>query len=211
MPLNTAQNGLAAMRSRDPDMKSLTEPTSRTRQIDERPLILIDGLFRPDFINLFDRFLKTLPFSLADYDAEDSRHVLHWIHEFSLEEITTHPLLSFVYSRIRSATENACPESRIQLKRVHCNTSLYGDIQFPHHDLTPGMTWLYYSNPVWEPTWMGETIFYDSHGEPVYAVFPKPGRVVVFAADILHRGGVPSRECVEARRSLAFKFLNQDK
>jgi hypothetical protein len=189
-------------------MKMLMEPIFRTHWIDERPLILVDDLFRPDFVYLFDRFLKSLPFSLADYDAEDSREVLHWIHEFALEEVTTHPLLSFVYSRIRSAADKACPESRIQLKRVHCNTSLYGDIQLPHYDITPGMTWLYYANPVWETTWMGETIFYDSRNEPFYAVFPKPGRVVVFAADIWHRGGVPSRECVEARRSLVFKFLN---
>jgi SM-20-related protein len=200
---------LHVCRSRDLDMKSLTEPTCRVRRIDERPLIVIDDLFRPDFIKVFDQFLKTLPFSLADYDVEDSRHVLHWKHEFSLDEVTTNPLLSFVYSHIRSVAEKACPELRIQLKRVHCNTSLYGDMQFPHHDITPGMTWLYYSNPVWEPNWMAETIFYDSQEEPVYAVFPKPGRVIVFAADILHRGGVPSRECVEARRSLAFKFLNR--
>ena len=191
------------------NMMNATEPSFRRRQLDDRSLILIDDLFRPDFITLFDRFLKTLPFSLADYDIEESRHVLHWIHEFTLEEVTTHPLVNFVYSRIRSATEKACPESRIQLKRVHCNTSLYGDMQFPHYDITPGMTWLYYSNPVWEAAWMAETIFYDARGEPACAVFPKPGRVVVFAADILHRGGVPSRECVEARRSLAFKFLNQ--
>jgi SM-20-related protein len=191
-------------------MKSLTESTFRKRQLDGRPLILIDGLFRPDFVDVFDRFLRALPFSLADYDAENTRHVLHWVHEFALEEVTTNPLLSFAYSRIRSASTEAYLESRIQLKRVHCNTSLYGDMQLPHIDITPGVTCLYYSNPVWEPNWMGETIFYDSRGEPVYAVFPRPGRVVVFAADILHRGGVPSRECIEARRSVAFKFLTQE-
>lgn len=191
-------------------MQMLTELTSRKRQLDGRPLIIFDDLFRPDFVSVFDRFLKGLPFSLADYDTQDTRHVLHWIHEFALEDVKTHPLLSFVYTSIRSAVEKACPESRSQLKRIHCNTSMYGDMQFPHYDITPGMTWLYYSNPVWDPSWMGETIFYDSHREPVYAVFPKPGRVVVFAADILHRGGVPSRECAEARRSLAFKFLNLD-
>jgi hypothetical protein len=207
--MSTAQSGRTAMRDLASEADSATEPASQMRQVDGRPLILIDGLFRPDFINLFDQFLRSLPFSLADYDVEDTRHVLHWIHEFALGEITTHPLLSFVYSRIRSATEEVSAEPRIRLERVHCNTSLYGDMQFPHHDLTPGMTWLYYSNPVWQPTWMAETIFYDSQGEPVYAVFPKPGRVAVFAADILHRGGVPSRECVEARRSLAFKFRNQ--
>ena len=85
--------------------------------------IMIDDLFRPDFINLFDRFLKSLSFSLADYDAEDSRRVLHWIHEFALEKVTAHPLLSFVYKRIKSACEETCSESRIQLQRIHCNTS----------------------------------------------------------------------------------------
>src|SRR5262245_21285591 len=126
-------------------MKSFTEPTLRKRQIDNRPLILIDDLFRPDFIQLFDRVVMILPYSLTDYDAEDSRHVLHWIHEFALEEVTTHPLVSFVYSHIRSMAEKTCPAPHIELKRVHGNTSLYGDMQFPHYDITPGMTWLYYS------------------------------------------------------------------
>jgi hypothetical protein len=196
---------------RMPDVSSAQEPTFRSRDIDDRPFILIDDLFRPDFVRVFDQFLRGLHFSLADYDVEESRHVLHWIHEFSVEDITTHPLLSFVFSRIRTVIENMFPEWRLKLERIHCNTSLYGDMQFPHCDsLTPGITWLYYANPVWKSNWMGETLFYDSLGEPLYAVFPRPGRVVVFAADILHRGGVPSRECVEARRSLAFKFLHQE-
>ena len=135
--------------------------------------------------------------------------MLHWKQEFTLEYITTNPFLRHIYSRIKSATAKACPEPQIQLERVHCNVSLYGDMQFPHRDRTPGMTWLYYASAVWEPKWMAETIFYDSNEEPVYAVFPKPGRVVVFAGDILHRGGVPSRECVAARRSLAFKFISK--
>jgi hypothetical protein len=190
-----------------PDMHG---PTFQKRQLDERPLILIDGLFDPDFVELFDRFLQTLPCYLSDYDGKDTRHVLHWKHEFSLEYATTNPFLKYIYSHIRSATEKAYPEPQIQLKRVHCNISLYGDMQIPHRDIASGMTWLYYSNAVWEPKWMGETIFYDANEEPVYAVFPKPGRVVVFAADILHRAGVPSRECVAARRSVAFKFSRSE-
>src|SRR5262245_48638742 len=125
---------LPACESRVSEMEILTGPISRKRQLDERPLIIIDDLFLPDFINVFDRFLKTLPFSLADYDTKAVRHVLHWIHEFALEAVKTHPLLSFVYSVIRSAAEKACPEPHTQLKRVHCNTSLYGDMQFPHCD-----------------------------------------------------------------------------
>jgi hypothetical protein len=41
-------------------------------------VIVIDGIFRPDFIDVLDRFLRKLPFSLADYDTKGSRHVLHW-------------------------------------------------------------------------------------------------------------------------------------
>jgi SM-20-related protein len=185
------------------------EPIFRTLQIDDRSFVLIDDLFRPDFIGVFDQFLKGLRFSLTDYDTEDSRRVLHWIHEFSVEDVTSHPLLGFVFSRIKSATETVCAQPRIELKRIHCNASLYGDLQFPHQDASNGMTWLYYANSAWQSNWMGETIFYDSRGEPLYAVFPKPGRVIVFAGDIVHRGGVPSRECIDARRTLAFKFLNQ--
>jgi hypothetical protein len=187
-------------------MNSLTEPKFIKRELNDRLLLLIDGLFQPQFVTLFDHFLKTLPFSLADYDREDSRHLLHWIHEFALESITAHPLVSLVFSRISAATKNIAQDCRSNLKRIHCNASLYGDMQLPHYDITPGTTWLYYSNPVWDPSWMGETIFYDLDREPVYAVFPTPGRVVVFDADILHRSGVPSRECSEARRSLVFKF-----
>src|SRR5262245_48275528 len=128
-------------------MRSLMEPTVQARQIDQRPLILIDGLFHPDFIKLFDHFLKALRFSLLDYDTEDDLHVLHWIHEFSLGDVTTHPLLKYAYSRIRSVSEKLYSEPRIQLQRIHCNASLYGDIQLPHHDITPGLTWLYYANP----------------------------------------------------------------
>jgi hypothetical protein len=206
---STAQISKKDEPQRIEDLIVTTNTTIRTQKINERPLICIDGLFQPSFIKLFDHFLKTLPFSLADYDVENSRHVLHWIHEFSLEEVTRHPLIRFLYSTIRSVAEEACPRSLIELNRIHCNTSLYGDLQLPHRDLTPGMTWLYYANPAWELTWMGETIFYDSSDEPVYAVLPRPGRVLIFDANILHRGGVPSRECLEARRSVAFKFLNQ--
>src|SRR5262249_12502977 len=117
----------------NPDMH---EPTFQKRQLDERPLILIDGLFDPDFVELFDRFLQTLPCYLSDYDGKDTRHVLHWKHEFTLENATTNPFLKYIYSHIRSATEKAYPGPQIQLKRVHCNISLYGDMQIPHRDIT---------------------------------------------------------------------------
>ena len=94
-----------------------------------------------------------------------------------------------------------------RLARVHSNLHLYGDLQFPHLDLKGGVTAVYFANPEWEEKWQGETIFYDDRREPLYALAPRPGRLAVFQADILHRAGVPSRECFRPRISVAFKFV----
>jgi hypothetical protein len=46
-----------------------------------------------------------------------------------------------------------------ELKRVHSNLHLHGDIQFPHWDLSGGMTALYYANSDWHENSFGETVF----------------------------------------------------
>ncbi len=70
-----------------------------------------------------------------------------------------------------------------------------------------GITALYYANPDWNEHWLGETIFYDEERQPVHAVGVKPGRLAIFHSNILHRAGVPSRECFEPRLSVAFTFV----
>lgn len=82
----------------------------------------------------------------------------------------------------------------------------YGDFQIPHTDIANGLTVLYIVNNKWLEEWHGETVFYDQDREPIHIVAPKPGRLLVFPGDILHRGGSPSRKCFEQRLSVAFKF-----
>jgi hypothetical protein len=132
--------------------------------------------------------------------------VLHWKSEFVLKELPEGPFIRSFFSHVQSITEQLFPEHPLNLDRAYCNSNLYGDHQYPHPDARSGVTALYFANSVWKTNWMGETLFYDDAGEPVYAVIPKPGRLVVFAANIVHRGGVPSRECFEPRLSVAFKF-----
>ena len=98
------------------------------------------------------------------------------------------------------------PKTVVELIRVHCNNHLFEDLQNAHTDLVPGITSLYFANYEWNDDWHGETLLYGSSGEPIYAVAPKPGRLLMFAGDIVHRGGVPSRACFEPRLSVAFKF-----
>jgi SM-20-related protein len=191
-------------------MKHLQECQIRRHDVGDRSIFVLDHLFDAPFVEMMYHFMNRLPFGLSDYDTEETKAIRHWKHEFDLENLPSLPLLVELRSRVVDISDELYPLNRIVLKRMHCNMHLYGDMQNPHTDtdLAGGVTALYFANPVWEMNWMGETVFCSSTGEPLHCVIPKPGRLVVFNGDILHRGGVPSRYCFEPRISVAFKFLS---
>lgn len=173
---------------------------TRRVDIDGKTLVVMDGLFRDEDVASLFTLLKQSPYRLNDSDSDESAHVLHWKAEFPIAMAQGLPILR----ECVRLTEDFQPG--LTLNRVHANLELYGDMLFPHTDTDDGVTCLYYANPVWERNWQGETIFYDSEGEPLYAVAPRPGRIAIFDGDIIHRVGVPSRECYQPRITVAFKF-----
>jgi hypothetical protein len=175
---------------------------TRCLTIGDKQLFVLDGVFLAEDIASLHTFLGHLPYRLNDIDSVETAYSRHWKAELPAPMASQTP----IFRRCVELTRELIPNDDLQLRRVHSNLHLYGDIQFPHVDLSGGVTTLYYANPVWDEKWMGETIFYDENREPLYTVAPQPGRVVLFDADILHRAGVPSRECYEARISVAFKF-----
>ena len=177
-----------------------------TRELDGQRLFLVDGMFKPDFVGMLYQILKRQPYSLSDYDTEATSHVRHWKCEFPLDYFSANPVLRSWHADMVGKTLELFPDTSATLKRVHCNNHLYGDLQNAHTDYDPGVTALYFANPEWRDDWQGETIFYDKAGEPFHAVAARPGRVLIFAGGIVHRGGVPSRTCFEPRLSVAFKF-----
>jgi hypothetical protein len=170
---------------------------------------VFDGLFDEQFIRMVHHFMARLQFALSDYDTDDTKNILHWKHEFNVAKLPPLPLIPELISKVTSVVEKRHAPGTCRLARIHCNLHLYGNMQHPHTDLSGGVTALYFANPSWQRNWMGETIFYGDDEEPLYAIVPKPGRLVVFDADIVHRAGVPSRECFEPRISVAFKFLKE--
>jgi len=176
------------------------------RGLDNCTIQVVDGLIAADIVRVLYEFLRALPFSLSDYDTKATQDVLHWKYEFDLKLLPAHPLLRVWHDRIVAMTHELFPGRSVRLARVHCNCHPYGDLQHAHHDISPGVTALYFANVAWQDDWQGETIFYDGTGEPFHAVAPRPGRVLFFSGEIIHRGGVPSRACPEPRFSVAFKF-----
>src|ERR1041385_6199770 len=170
------------------------ERTTRKHDVGGRAIFVVDGLFDETFIRMIHHYTSRLAFSLSDYDTPLTQAVRHWKYEFNLQKLPSLPIVPELVSRIISVSRELYPSRRMALNRMHCNLHMYGDIHTPHTDLTPGVTALYFANPRWDTNWTGETIFYNDDVEPLYAVIPRPGRLVVYSADILHRGGVPSRD-----------------
>ena len=183
-------------------------PTVDARHLGERRLFVVDGLFRPDFVQALHEILSRQSFSLSDYDTEATQRIRHWKSEFPPTFFAANPLLQAWHRDVVARTGELFAARALRLERVHANSHLFGDHQNPHPDIDPGVTALYYANPEWQADWQGETIFYDAKGEPMSAVAPLPGRLAVFDGGMLHRGGVPSRTCFAARLSVAFKFAS---
>ena len=133
---------------------------------------------------------------------------------------------SAVFADSEQALEKCSPElfalwrcARPLLKRdyeidlAYANGQTYGQSGEIHTDSDrPGdKTVLYYCNRHWQPDWQGETMFYvPDRTEIIRAVLPKPGRLVIFDANVPHAGRDPSRACPVMRVTIAFKLRALD-
>jgi hypothetical protein len=148
---------------------------------------------------------RHLPVTLDDSDRPDTTHVRHLKHDFERAEWDSNPALVLLTNTARSFLR----ERRIAcgpVYRIYANFNLHGDFQFAHED-GEGWTALAFMNSRWDEDWGGELIFYpDGNASHAYCVAPRPGRMAVFDGMIRHRGGTPSKLCLDARISLAIKF-----
>ena len=157
-------------------------------------------------VRLLYETLIRLPFTMSDFDTEETKAVRHWKFDFDLRGLDESLVLYTWRQRVIDKTAELIGASSLAIRRIYCNNVTYGDHQHMHFDNHEGTTALYFANAEWPENWQGETIFYDRSGEAMVAVAPKPGRLVVFAAECLHRGGVPAKICLEPRLTVAFKF-----
>ena len=181
-----------------------TEPTWVERRAGDRSIWVSDDLISAPLVKIVYRIVAALPHTRTDYDTEGSTF-LHLKHEWKLDQLSENPALRAIRDAIVAAVDRRYGEYKPMLNRAHANDQTFGDILSAHTDLQPGVTAIYYANDAWEQAWDGETMFY-ADGEAVTAVAPRPGRVVIFPADVVHRSGYPSRACPTTRRTIAFKF-----
>ena len=93
------------------------------------------------------------------------------------------------------------------IERVYANGQTAMQCGTPHFD-DGDMTFLYYANKEWIPSWQGHLIFMETDMETSRMVSYKPNRAVLFPGHIWHYADAPSRFFNGLRISLAYKLWN---
>ena len=99
--------------------------------------------------------------------------------------------------------------SAVHLERIFINAFQFGDMNYIHSDYIsgrPGVSLVMFANSYWEKDWGGELFFYSQDREALCAVSPRPGRIVAFSNDVLHRPGIPNRIAPKPRVTLNVRF-----
>src|ERR1051326_1208766 len=125
------------------------QTSMRQHSIGNRRIFVVDGLFDQPFILMLHHFMSRLQFGLSGYDTVETKHLLHWAHEFDLKNLPSLPIIPEFVSRIVALAAELFPSSKLQLQRFHCNVQPYGDVQNPHIDAIPRGTAVYFANARW--------------------------------------------------------------
>ena len=181
-----------------------TEKTVGRIVISGRELFICDNFVDPAMVTDIGNGLKTMPFVRKEKSRPDVPGLVA-VADIDAALLTKDPL----FLRLRAIAEKMFPGEVLHDMRAYINSAVYGDSYFVHRDSpedSKDVTVLYYANLIWQPDWGGETIFYNDDNDAVLAVSPRPGRLVVSRAAILHRATVPTRVCYEERLTIAYKL-----
>ena len=118
----------------------------RTRELDGSRLFIVDQLFDAGMVRLLHESLIRLPFTLSDFDTEETMHVRHWKFDFSPEGLNESPVLRTWHQRIVTKVAELAGASSLAVRRIYCNNVHYGDHQHVHTDDKDGTTALYFAN-----------------------------------------------------------------
>ena len=97
-----------------------------------------------------------------------------------------------------------------RIERIYANGQTAMQHGAPHVD-DGDVTFLYYCNPIWRPSWKGSLRFVRQGArelEVTDVVRYKPNRALVFPAELPHYAEAPSRQFTGLRVSLAYKLLH---
>ncbi len=176
-------------------------------KIDAGKVAVFDDVISPRQHFELSKSISELSYNRTQSDTQKTRDsYLYYVAHLNLKLMRKHSLGIAAMNLAASAF----PEQKSKLMMTYVNRISYGDVSFAHRDCRPDLrdlTAIYFGNSEWLKDWGGETIFFDKKFNALFAVTPRPRRMVLFNGNILHRVGIPSRICFQSRFTVALKFI----
>lgn len=167
---------------------------------------VIDGTVPTDLVETLDQIVR-MPIWKHSIKSSNNDPFMFWYAGFANNEAELQARSAELHALWRYIRPHVTSEQEIQC--AYANGQTYGQPGSIHmdHKESGHRTVVYYCNSVWRTDWHGETMFYTpDHSDVIRAVLPKPGRVVIFDANIPHASRDPSRLCSVMRVTITFKL-----
>lgn len=145
-------------------------------------------------------YVKGLEYNGVEVDLADTHLSQGHSHDFDFKD----PLMV----ELEECFKHLIPENN-EPHRWYCNHIMSNETPQSHYDsqYETDTTILYYANIDYNHDWGGETVFYDESKELIKAVMPKPGRISIFPANVLHSARPFALYVQEPRFTVAFKYM----
>lgn len=159
-----------------------------------------DELISKDLLLQLEQYVSGFTYSRFETDNEEYDFKTN-THDFDHKDPLLIKCQQLFWNKLKNNVD-------IILTRLYCNKILAGDSPTSHYDGKYGVdtTVLVYVNSEWDHNEGGETLFYNEDKEVVQAVVPKPGRVAIFPANILHSARPPLPYVTKPRYTVAYKY-----
>lgn len=174
-----------------------------TYEIDGKNVIVLDDVVSDGDHAAMAAAIGDAPCVRKRMSIPGMEHAKYWTVNYPNSTIEALPLYDTVVRNIATHF----PRYTVGLARAYVNSNSFGDLLsiHPDSDVPGSLTALYFANETWQADWGGETMFYRGD-DAVACVTPRPRRLVLFDASLLHRGSPPMRNCYASRLVLAMKF-----
>lgn len=159
-----------------------------------------DELISKDLLLQLEQYVSGFTYSRFETDNEEYDFKTN-THDFDHKDPLLIKCQQLFWNKLKNNVD-------IILTRLYCNKILAGDSPTSHYDgkYDVDTTVLVYVNSEWDHNEGGETLFYNEDKEVVQAVVPKPGRVAIFPANILHSARPPLPYVTKPRYTVAYKY-----
>jgi hypothetical protein len=163
------------------------------------PVKVIDGVFTDSELGTIDSWFSTYSGWAFSRDGKHTRAITStlgqfiWHDQWKGQYSIFQDMKNILDERLNYGHTGT--HSVPLFERAFVNCFRMGDTSQFHTDskLPTSVTYIIYTNRVWDISWGAPTMFADDQNEIIDCVTPKPGRLIIFPGNVKHVGIAPTR------------------